>query len=212
MNCKKYGINVTGCSRRPDLMGDCTDCEAARKIIALQVDKEKWISLVRELREEYNIEKGGKRDETSARRIAILLGEAYITNFREVSNVVLNVPIVEKDGFDLAMKHRLMCDPLERESRVKPEAKKKVLYTWGVDKRSGMEDFTTQLKEWTATTFLEVLQTGKEENDGRIGITGNGDGGGVIEGAEVEAERTEIFESRERHALRYDEQDKASVP
>jgi len=134
-----------------------------RKLIPLNVDRERWFEAVRELQEEYNIAEGDKRDETSARRIAILLGEAYITNFRMCSNVVLNCPIVEKDAFDLAIEYRLSPNPLEREGRVKGD-KKRVLCTWGIDKTSGMERFTTQLKEWSAVALL-TTQERKEAID-----------------------------------------------
>ncbi|MGA2464667.1 MAG: hypothetical protein ABSH06_09990 [Thermodesulfobacteriota bacterium] len=139
----------------------CFKEELIPKFIPLDVDKEKWFEIVRELQEEYNIAEGDKRDETSARRVAILLGEAYLTHHRELktgkgifaNDPLLNVTIVEKDAFDLAIEYRLSCDPLEKEDRVKGD-KKRVLCTWGVDKTSGMERFTTQLKEWSVVALL----------------------------------------------------------
>ncbi len=181
-------------------------------MIALNVDKEKWVALVKEVQEEYNIREDKKQDERSAQRIGILLGENYIRNFRTVSKVITYAPIVEKDGFDLAMEYRLTCDPLERELTAKPEARRKVLHVWGVNKISGMDHLTTQLKEWTIRALVKTSEIGKEDlENGKFGFAGNGDRGGVIEDAEIETERTRIFESRERDALRSDEQDEACL-
>jgi len=171
------------------------------RMIPLNVDRDEWINLVREIQEEYGIHEDTKQDPISARRIAILLGEAYITNFRNGPNVILNCPIVEKDCFDLAMEYRLTCDPLERETRGKGGYKKQVLYTWGVDKVSGMENCTTQLKEWSAVALLI-----KEEENEQSNFTGDVNGRGVVENNEMEADRIRIFAARERAAFRPFEQ------
>lgn len=139
--------------------------ELIRKLIPLDVDEEKWIKALRELQEEYDIREDGKKDEMSARRIAILLGELYLSRF---GGGCFNAPIVEKDGYDMALEFRLACDPLEREARVKPEIRKKVLCTWGVDKVSGMEGYTTQLKAWSIRAFLEAPEIKEEEDNGAI--------------------------------------------
>ena len=136
-------------------------------MITLDVDQGEWVKAMKELQREYVIREGTKQDETSSRRIALLLGEAYITNFRNGSNVILNYPIVEKDAFDLAMEYRLTCDPLEREERVKGGVKKQILCTWGADKASGMEGYTSQLKEWTLRAFLEVPEREGEDYEPR---------------------------------------------
>jgi hypothetical protein len=123
---------------------------------------EEWEKAVRELKEGYGIRQGTQKDETSARRIAILLVELYLTHFHD-SLALFRVLIIEKDGFDLAIEHRLKCEPLEREARVKREHKKKVLCTWGVDKASGMEGYTTQLKDWTIRVLLENPEIHEKE-------------------------------------------------
>jgi hypothetical protein len=137
-------------------------------MILLNVDKNKWIEAVRVIQEEYGIREGTKKDETSARRIAILLGELYLSEFREGSSkAISNVTIVEKDAFDLAAEYRLSCDVLDREERVKPHLRRQVLCTWGLDKPSGVEGFTSQLKEWTAEALFGNFETNeKEENYG----------------------------------------------
>ena len=75
------------------------------------------------------------------------------------------VMIVEKDAFDLAIEHRLKCDLLEHEERVKPHLRKQVLTTWGIDKASGGEGYITQLKEWTIMALLGVSETIEEEKE-----------------------------------------------
>jgi len=118
--------------------------------IYLSVDKDRWIGKVKEMAEEYNIQAGRKKDEISARRIANLFGEIYIKLSAEPTQVkLLRVMIVEKDMFDFAMELKLECNPLESEERVKPHLRKKVLCTWGIDKTTGLEGYTSQLKEWT---------------------------------------------------------------
>jgi hypothetical protein len=132
--------------------------------ICLDVDKDEWVRQVRLAVEEYNIEAGRKKDEISARRIANLLGEVYMDLSSEPTQIkLLQVMIVEKDMFDLSMELRLKCDPLEPEERVEPYLRKKVLCTWGIDKASGLERYTTQLKEWT----IEALQKKEETKHGR---------------------------------------------
>jgi hypothetical protein len=133
--------------------------------IYLSVDKDRWIGKVKEMVEEYNIQAGRKKDEISARRIANLFGEIYIKLSTEPTQVkLLRVMIVEKDMFDLATELRLECDPLECEERVKPHLRKKVLCTWGVDKTTGLEGYTSQLKEWT----IEALKPMEEEYGRKI--------------------------------------------
>jgi hypothetical protein len=129
------------------------------------VDREEWKKAVMELKEEYDIQQGTKQDETTARRIAILLGELYLTHFHD-SLALFHVPIIEKDGYDLAIEYRFKCEPLEREVRVKREYKKQVLSTWGVDKTSGMEGYTTQLKELTLRVLLETTEEAEEKKYG----------------------------------------------
>jgi hypothetical protein len=142
--------------------------ESSPTLVTLNVDREEWARAVRELKEDYDIRQGTKQDETSARRIAILLGELYLTHFHD-SLALFRVPIIEKDGFDLAIEYRLKCDPLERESRVKSKLKKQVLCTWGVDKTSGVEGYTSQLKEWTRKALLENPEELEEESYGADG-------------------------------------------
>ena len=139
--------------------------ESPLKLITLNVDREEWGKAVRELKQDYDIRQGTKQDETSARRIAILLGELYLTHFRD-SSALFRVPIIEKDGFDLAVEYRLKCEPLEREARVKREYKKQVLCTCGVDKVSALERYTTQLKEWTIRSLLEATEEAEEKDYG----------------------------------------------
>lgn len=170
------------CDKRAKRLPECRRCrgieapktiatlkkEAILKMILLNVDKNKWIEAVRVIQEEYGIREGTKKDETSARRIAILLGELYLSEFREGSSkAISNVTIVEKDAFDLAAEYRLSCDVLDREERVKPHLRRQVLCTWGLDKPSGVEGFTSQLKEWTAEALFGNFETNeKEENYG----------------------------------------------
>ena len=135
------------------------------KLVTLEVDREEWCKAARELREEYHIRQGTKQDKTSAKRIAILLGELYLILFHDPL-ALFRVPIIEKDGFDLAIEYRLECEPLEKEARVKREYKKQVLSAWGIDKTSGMEGYTTQLKEWTIEALLETDEEMKGENYG----------------------------------------------
>ena len=153
--------------------------EAIPKMIALDVDKDKWIEAVKRIQQEYGISEGHKQDETSARRIAVLMGELYLSKFgRGNPRGLLNVMIVEKDTFDLAVEYRLTCDPLEREERVKPYMRKHVLCTWGVDKRLQLEEYSTQLKEWTATALLGISKTvDREEDHGAIDRQGSFDFG-----------------------------------
>lgn len=118
--------------------------------------------MVKELQEEYSIFEGNKKDEISARRIGILLGDLYASKFK---GNIINAPIIEKDGFDLALEYRLKCDPLEKEEKFKGKEKKQILCTWGVDKVSGVEGYTTQLKEWTVRALLEPVNEEKEDED-----------------------------------------------
>lgn len=141
--------------------------ESVPKMIMLNVDKNKWVEVVKQIEGEYGIHEGHRQDETSARRIAMLLGELYLSGFhQDNSNAMFNVTIMEKDAFDLAIENRLTCDLLEREERVKPHVRKQLLCTWGVDKTSGIEGYTTQLKEWTIKTLLGISGKIKEEEHG----------------------------------------------
>jgi hypothetical protein len=79
---------------------------------------------------------------------------------------MFNVPIVEKDAFDLAIEYRLTCDLLEHEEGGKPHLRKQILCTWGVDKTSGVEGYTTQLKEWMIKALLGISESIKEEDYG----------------------------------------------
>lgn len=142
------------------------------QLILLNVDRDKWIEKVREIQKEYEIEKGKKPDATASRRIAVLLGEAYIEHFGEQSKVLLNVPIVEKDMYDMALENRLICPVLEREKKVKPHRRMDVLCTWGVDKTSGVEGYTTQLKEWAAIALLAESKEKEENGNGEQGTDG----------------------------------------
>ena len=140
------------------------------------VSREKWIKAVEELKQEHGIQIGTRRDETSARRLAILVGELYLTRFgRGLKGALLVVPAIEKDLYDLAMDLRLTCDALEREARGGRESQNKVLCTWGVDRKSGAEDFTTILKEWTAIALAETENARKENDHGTGGKTNPGE-------------------------------------
>lgn len=166
------------CDNRAKRLSECRRCrgieplkvsllrqrETIPKTTILSVDRNKWIEAVREIHQGCGINEGHKQDETSARRIGILIGELYLSEFRESNPIaVFNVSIVEKDAFDLAIEYRLTCDPLEAEERVKLHLRKQVLCTWGVDKTSGMEGYTTQLKGWTAEASLEIPETIEQE-------------------------------------------------
>ena len=134
------------------------------------IDENQWLNAMRGLKDEYGLIKGTRRDETSARRIAILVGEFYLK--QRMKDSLSNVLVIEKDVFDLALEQRLKCNPLEKESRCRDG--KRALCTWGVDKASGFEGYTTQFKDWTTKALLEEPEiTCKEEAYG----TETGDGG-----------------------------------
>jgi hypothetical protein len=134
------------------------------------VSQEEWIKAVEELKQEHGIQIGTRRDETSARRLAILVGELYLTRFgRGLKGALFVVPAIEKDVYDLALELRLTCDPLEREDRVGRKSQSMVLCTWGVDRKSGAEDFTTILKGWTAIALAETENARKEDDHGTGG-------------------------------------------
>jgi hypothetical protein len=140
--------------------------ESIPQMIPLNVDRNRWIEALKGIREEYGIREGTKRDEMSARRIAILVGELYLSRFgRGNPKALLNVMIIEKDAYDLSIEYRLKCDTLEHEERVKPHLRKQVLSTWGIDKASGVEGYFTQLKEWTIKALLGVSETIEEEKE-----------------------------------------------
>ena len=190
--CKKYNLKISQCSRHPELNGGvCNECIQSKYLqeIYLNLDKDQWVNQVKWAVEEYNIQIGEKKDEISARRIANLLGEIYIKLSAEPTQVkLLRVMIVEKDMFDLAMELKLECNPLESEERVKPHLRKKVLCTWGIDKTSGLERYTSQLKEWTIEALkinqplAEDFQSKEETKYGReIDL-----GAGTHEGFELE--------------------------
>jgi len=195
--CKGFHVSKSMAASKRDLIP---------KMIPLNVDRSEWIEAVRGLQAEYQIQEGTKQDETSSRRIAILLGELYLTQ----GGVLINVPIVEKDLFDLSMEYCVGYDPLDHEERFKGKDKKKVLLTWGVDRVSGMEGYTTQLKEWSAVALL--VKPEKEEGDGELSITRNDHGRGVDETPWHEERRIEIFAGRERDALRRVEQETPRLP
>ncbi len=135
-------------------------------MIISNIDESEWIETVRSLKEEYDIREGIRSDEMDARRVAILAGELYLGLVRgrdRLERIMLNVMIIEKDIFDLAMESRMRCDPLKRES--KPQYQKQVLWTWGRDKKSGLEGYTSQIKGWTARALLEKLETNEEEKE-----------------------------------------------
>jgi hypothetical protein len=138
------------------------------------------------------------------------LGELYLIQFR---GDYQKFPIVEKDGYDLAIEYRLRCDPLEREGKKPVNVKKQILLTWGVDKTSGMEGFTSQLKEWTVMALLEASESteGKERENGKFDFAGDVDRGRTREDDEIDTDRAEIFESRKRNALRPAIQNPASL-
>ena len=152
----------------------------------LHVDRQKWIEAVQKLKDEYNIHVGRKPDGVSARRIAILIGELYLRGLDGGNRgSLLIVPMVEKDCYDLAMELHLSCDTLERERRVGPKLAKKVLCTWGVDKKSGAEGHSTILKEWTAQALLgQAKNEKKEEVDGTGGEINIGEGASDVFGFE----------------------------
>lgn len=198
--------------------------ELIPKFIPLDVDKLKWIQMVKELKEEYSIMEGTRQDEQASRRIAILVGELYLTHYEELrtgegildNGPLMNVMIIEKEISDVAMEHRLTCDTLDREYRVKhPNYRKLVLYAWGVDKRSGLEGYTTQLKEWTAEALVlasEPQTTEKgEEEDGKLGTSGNVDRGRTFEADGNEETRVSTFALRQRDAFRSTDQEQTTV-
>lgn len=162
--CLKYDLGITGCSKQTAIFQaeKCDECIRSVSATAESIRK-KWVEKVKEIRGEYSIEPGKKQDETSARRIAILMTEAFASMFTGNPGIVGLMPIIEKDHFDLALENRLYCDPIPAEERVKPEFRRKVLATWGVDKRSGMESSTCNLKEWTIGALLEAQE--KEVED-----------------------------------------------
>jgi hypothetical protein len=168
IHCEKHDLEVTGCSRQ---LGEFRDevCEQCIQSIAADAEpiRQRWIERVEELREEYSIEVGERRDEVSARRIAILMTEAFAMMFTGKRGVVELMPIIEKDHFALALQNKLCCDPLPREERVKPELRRRVLTTWGVDRVSGMEGSTCNLKEWTASVLLNPKRKEKKDGNGQ---------------------------------------------
>ena len=133
-------------------------------MIISNIDENEWTEAVGIFKEEYDIREGSRRDEIAARRVAILAGELYLRQVRgrdRLERIMLNVVIIEKDVFDLAMESRLRCDPLKRE--LKSQHQGQVLCTWGRDKKSGLEGYTAQIKEWTPKALLKKHQTTKEE-------------------------------------------------
>jgi len=46
--------------------------------------------------------------------------------------------------------------------------RKHALCTWGVDKASGVERYSTQLKEWAAEALLRISESIEEEDHGAI--------------------------------------------
>jgi len=63
---------------------------------------------------------------------------------------------------------------LEREERFKDrKGREQVLQTWGVDKTSGMEEYPTQLMEWTIRTLLESESEKEVEKKGKHGSARN---------------------------------------
>ncbi len=182
-------------------------------LLSLDVDKNEWIKAVVAAKVEYQIEQGSKMDSVSSRRIAILLTEAYLSLSRGTPRAILFAPVVEKDMYSLAMEHRLTCEPLERESRVKAEHRNHILTTWGIDRRFGLDDLMTQLKGWTLAALLELPEAETEGvNHVKSSLAGNDHGSRVDEGIGVEEGRTSIFASRERNAVRPVEQNAARLP
>jgi hypothetical protein len=164
--------------------------ELNSQLILLDVSRDEWIKEVKLLQEDYNIRQETKTDEVSARRIAILFGEMFIRTFRGRMDVIKYVPIIEKDCYDIGIENRLVCDPLEREERIKPHLRKQVLRTWGVDKSSGVEGYTTQLKELIIMALIKVLEA-KEKEEENHGIQGEESGSFDIGGRSLEGSQLE---------------------
>ncbi len=146
-------------------------------MIISSIDETEWAKAVGMLREEYDIREGSRRDETAARRIAILAGELYLGLVRgrdRLERIMLDVVIIEKDIFDLAMENRLRCDPLKKETKSQHQGQ--VLSTWSRDKKSGLEGYSSQIKGWTAKAFLEKIQTTEKEEKHGTKHRGNGEG------------------------------------
>ncbi len=144
-------------------------------MIITNINENEWTEAVEALKEEHDIRAGNRRDEIAARRVAILAGELYMRLVRgrdRLERIMLNVVIIEKDIFDLAMESRLRCDPLKRESKHQGQ----VLSTWGRDKKSGLEGYSSQIKEWTAKALLKKLQTTEKEDNHGTEHRGNGEG------------------------------------
>jgi hypothetical protein len=216
------------CTSRTKTYSECRRCKAVelpeakkiavpkpeitKRLVILDVDKDKWMAEVKKIKSEYHIGVGSARDLKAARRIAVLLGEAYLS---ELKGNQLRLTIVEKDMFDLAVEYRLTCEPLEWEFDKKRDDPKK-LSVWGVDRASGLELYTTQLKEWTSVALLVVPEKKEKEVkvDGgtRIERVGrNVDRTGDVGTARVEAQRASLFEGRKRNAVRHVVQEQASL-
>src|SRR5512135_2768362 len=117
MICKKHGISVTGCSR----FFECEKCGLATGVGLTDLGREWWDTL-EALRVEYGIRPTNQKSILSSKRVAILVGEAYLETFRAREPKAIHlVPIVEREAYEMAMALGLQCDPLERERRVKPE-------------------------------------------------------------------------------------------
>jgi len=162
------------------------------RFVPLDVDRERWVDGIRGLRDEYGISEGTKQDSQSSKRIALLVSEFYLYNYRELrtgkgifhNDPLLNVSIIEKEVYEMAIENKLTCDPLESETRVKDPARRgAVLDIWGIDKKNGFENCRSQLSEWTAITLLGE----RKDEDGRESESGQVDfGNGLDEGFELE--------------------------
>lgn len=150
MQCEKHDLWVTGCE------------ECLRSVIASPF-KQRWAARVKEIVRDFSVSVDKKKDETSARRFAILIGETILEMLAGTPRIVDYLPIIEKDHYDLALRQKLYCDPIPAEETFKAGLGDRVLTVWGVDRRSGLESSTCNLKDWTLEALTEAF--GKEEKD-----------------------------------------------
>jgi hypothetical protein len=197
----RFGPTELYCARCGDRIANplnhtCVDLglKEHKPTVQTHVDREKWTRIVKEMFAEYEVERGTKKDLISARRIAMILGEEYLR--QRPPQGIWNIMILEKDLYELALENRLTCNMLERETKVKPHLRGRVLEVWGVDKRSGFESFVTDLKEWTIRAMTEEGEVREDD------FPGSDSRSGVNEISWLEEERIGLFEERERDAIR----------
>lgn len=79
---------------------------------------EDWKERLGEMAKEYSISADNRTDDTSARRVAILVAEEFGRAFKghDINSLVLALSALEARMYTLARDAKLVCDPLERET------------------------------------------------------------------------------------------------